>query len=71
MSVTARFTSAGVNRLTDALDWGEQQLLAYASHHAVIVYDPQVRLRHFRATRVRHRRHNVLRCRQRTYSGDF
>ncbi|XP_075265416.1 uncharacterized protein LOC142357761 [Convolutriloba macropyga] len=33
--------SAGCNRVVGGLDWGHAGLVAYGSHHAVILYDPQ------------------------------
>ncbi|KAG1654228.1 hypothetical protein FOA52_004504, partial [Chlamydomonas sp. UWO 241] len=39
--VTRRFVSVGVNRVVNALDWGDDGRLAYGGHHMVVVYDPE------------------------------
>jgi hypothetical protein len=42
MRVEPQFVSVGVNRIVNALDWGDNGLIAYAGHHIVCVYDPEV-----------------------------
>lgn len=39
--------SAGCNRVTNALDWGPDGLLAYGAHNSVLLYDPEVMARLF------------------------
>jgi elongator complex protein 2 len=39
------FVSCGVNRVVNAVDWGDGGLVAYAGHRMVCIYDPQVRAR--------------------------
>lgn len=43
MNVERRFVSVGVNRVVNALDWGEDGRVVYGGHHRVVVYDPKVR----------------------------
>lgn len=43
MRVEPHFVSVGVNRIVNALDWGDNGLIAYAGHHIVCVYEPVVR----------------------------
>ena len=40
--VTLESTQCGVNRVVNALDWGEHGQVAYAAQHMVVIYDPQV-----------------------------
>jgi hypothetical protein len=42
MRVEPQFVSVGVNRIVNALDWGDNGLIAYAGHHIVCIYDPEV-----------------------------
>ena len=42
MEVGVEFTSAGCNCVVDALDWGDGDILAYAAHNMVMVYDVTV-----------------------------
>jgi len=37
------FVSVGVTRVVNALDWGNDGLIAYGGHHIVCIYDPEVR----------------------------
>lgn len=43
MILEREFVSVGVNRVANALDWGEDGLVAYGGHHMVAIYDPEVR----------------------------
>ena len=43
MRLLPRFISAGCNRIVNALDWGDNGLIAYAAASAVCIYDPEVR----------------------------
>jgi hypothetical protein len=43
MRVELAHLGAGCNRCVNAVSWGHNGLVAYAAHHAVIVYDPEVR----------------------------
>lgn len=42
VEVVPEFTSLGVNRVVNALDWGPNGLIAYCGHHVVCLYDPEV-----------------------------
>lgn len=42
MRLKPRFLSSGCNRIVNALDWGDCDLIAYASANAVCIYDPEV-----------------------------
>jgi hypothetical protein len=42
MRVSTQFVSCGVNRVANALDWGDNGLIAYCAHKIVCVYDPEV-----------------------------
>jgi hypothetical protein len=42
MRVAPAFVSCGVNRVVNALDWGDNGLIAYGGHRLVCVYDPKV-----------------------------
>ena len=42
MILEREFVSVGVNRVANALDWGEDGLVAYGGHHIVAIYDPEV-----------------------------
>ena len=44
MEVVQEHVSAGCNRVVGALDWGENDLVAYAAHNLVVLYDAEVRL---------------------------
>lgn len=41
-AVTPAFVSCGVNRVVNALDWGENGLIAYCGHRIICIYDPEV-----------------------------
>lgn len=43
MEVRLEHVAAGCNRVTGALHWGEQGLLAFGAHNAVMIYHPEVR----------------------------
>jgi hypothetical protein len=44
MRVGTAFNAAGVNRSAGVLDWGGSDgLIAFGSHHMVVVYKPDVR----------------------------
>jgi elongator complex protein 2 len=45
MRVSPDFVSVGVNRVVNALDWGDNGLIAYCGHSIVCIYNPQVRLK--------------------------
>lgn len=36
------FISAGCNRVVNALDWGDGNILAYGAHNMVMLYDAVV-----------------------------
>ena len=40
--MSVEFTSAGCNRVVNALDWGGQDVLAYGAHNVLIIYDAAV-----------------------------
>lgn len=43
MKAELRHVGVGCNRVVNAVSWKhENGLIAYAAHHAVIIYDPQV-----------------------------
>ena len=42
MQLTSTFTSVGVNRVVNTLDWGSNGLIAYGGHWIVCVYDHKV-----------------------------
>ncbi len=42
LSVQREFVSIGVNRVVNALDWGQDGRVAYGGHHQVVIYDPEV-----------------------------
>lgn len=42
MEVSQEHVSAGCNRVVGALHWGGNQLVAYAAHNLVIIYNAQV-----------------------------
>lgn len=42
MQLTPTFTSVGVNRVVNTLDWGSTGLIAYGGHWIVCIYDPEV-----------------------------
>lgn len=44
LKVRRRFVAAGVNRVVNVLDWGDDGRIAYGAHHFVAVYDPQASL---------------------------
>lgn len=44
MNVETDFVSVGCNRVVNALDWGEDDLIAYGAHHTVAIYSVSVRL---------------------------
>lgn len=39
MNIKVGFASVGCNRVVNALDWGENELIAYGAHHAVAIYN--------------------------------
>ncbi len=43
MNVSLDYISVGVNRVVNALAWGEHGGVAYAAHHMVALYDVEVR----------------------------
>lgn len=45
MRVSPQFVSVGVNRVVNALDWGDSGLIAFCGHRIVCVYDPEVSVR--------------------------
>ena len=45
MEVVQEHFSAGCNRVVGALDWGGNDLVAYAAHNLVVLYDAEVLLR--------------------------
>jgi hypothetical protein len=45
MRVSPQFVSVGVNRVVNALDWGDNGLIAFCGHKIVCVYDPDVSMR--------------------------
>ena len=44
MDVGIEFTSAGCNRVVNALDWGGHNVLAYGAHNVLVIYDAAVSL---------------------------
>lgn len=42
--VSSQFVSVGVNRVVNALDWGDNGLIAFCGHRIICIYDPEVRL---------------------------
>ena len=42
MEVSQEYVSAGCNRVVGALHWGGNQLVTYAAHNLVILYDAEV-----------------------------
>lgn len=40
--VSTSFVSCGVNRVVNALDWGDNGLIAYCGHRIVCIYDSEV-----------------------------
>ncbi len=42
MILEREFVSVGVNRVANALDWGEDGQVAYGGHHMVAIYEPEV-----------------------------
>lgn len=43
MNAEVEFASVGCNRVVNALDWGEEEFIAYGAHHAVAIYSVMVR----------------------------
>lgn len=41
--VEVAFIGVGCNRVVGALAWGPCNLVAFAAHHAVAIFDPKVR----------------------------
>jgi hypothetical protein len=44
MNLEVEFTSIGCNRVVNALDFGESNLIAYGAHHFVVIYNVAVSL---------------------------
>lgn len=44
MKVHQDFVAAGVNRVVNSLDWGEDGRVVYGAHNLAVVYDTQVRM---------------------------
>ena len=42
VEVDVGFIGVGCNRVVGALAWGPCNLVAFAAHHAVAIFDPQV-----------------------------
>ena len=43
MKVKSEYVSAGVNKVVGALAWGPDNLVAFAAHSVVLIYDVEVR----------------------------
>lgn len=43
MDLDVAFIGVGCNRVVGAVAWGPCNLVAFAAHHAVAIFDPKVR----------------------------
>lgn len=46
VDVDVAFIGVGCNRVVGAVAWGPCNLVAFAAHHAVAIFDPKVRHDH-------------------------
>ena len=42
MNLDVEFTSIGCNRVVNALDWGNGDIIAFGAHHFVVIYNTAV-----------------------------